>query len=404
MIKKLRLQFILVSMAAIFLVMSAVIMTINFSNFYAIENSTRHNLTELLKRDISDFPGPGEEIPEPSGNPPAIPDELIEENFIYATVKEDGTIQDFVSKFPLNEPECKQLVITYYHRTKNYDKIGSYRYKKAKFGDITKVVIIDVNRNRSQAFISMWGSFVVAGVAYILVLLLILGMSRLVLKVNEKAYHNQKEFITNASHELKTPLTIISTDVEIIEMDYGQSEWTRSIKDQVQNLTFMTNQLVTSARLEEDNASSYPMEEFNITEVVQESIDAFAASLKNRHLVLHTNLEKNVMFNGNRYLINELLFIFFDNALKYCEEHGDVEVVVRKNKNKNKVEISFANTLPKANKIEVDKLFDRFYRDPGNKVSGTGIGLSISKQIVELHKGKIEAVQEGGKIKFIVIL
>ncbi len=404
MIKKLRLQFILVSMAAIFLVMSAVIMTINFSNFYAIENSTRHNLTELLKRDISDFPGPGEEIPEPSGNPRAIPDELIEENFIYATVKEDGTIQDFVSKFPLNEPECKQLVITYYHRTKNYDKIGSYRYKKAKFGDITKVVIIDVNRNRSQAFISMWGSFVVAGVAYILVLLLILGMSRLVLKVNEKAYHNQKEFITNASHELKTPLTIISTDVEIIEMDYGQSEWTRSIKDQVQNLTFMTNQLVTSARLEEDNASSYPMEEFNITEVVQESIDAFAASLKNRHLVLHTNLEKNVMFNGNRYLINELLFIFFDNALKYCEEHGDVEVVVRKNKNKNKVEISFANTLPKANKIEVDKLFDRFYRDPGNKVSGTGIGLSISKQIVELHKGKIEAVQEGGKIKFIVIL
>ena len=250
----------------------------------------------------------------------------------------------------------------------------------------------------------MWGSFVVAGVAYILVLLLILGMSRLVLKVNEKAYHNQKEFITNASHELKTPLTIISTDIEIIEMDHGQSEWTRSIKDQVQNLTLMTNQLVTSARLEEDNVSSYPMEDFNVTEVVQESIDAFAASLKNKHLVLHTNLEKNVMFNGNRYLINELLYIFFDNALKYCEEHGDVEVVVRKNKNKNKVEISFANTLPKGNKIEVDKLFDRFYRDPENKVSGTGIGLSISKQIVELHKGKIEAVQEGGKIKFIVIL
>lgn len=404
MIKKLRLQFILVSMAAIFLVMSAVIMTINFSNFYAIENSTRHNLTELLKRDISDFPGPGEETPEPGENPPAMPDELIEENFIYATVKEDGTIQDFVSKFPLNEPECKQLVITYYHRTKNYEKLGSYRYKKAKFDDITKVVIIDVNRNRSQAFISMWGSFVVAGVAYILVLLLILGMSRIILRVNEKAYHNQKEFITNASHELKTPLTIISTDVEIIEMDYGQSEWTRSIKDQVQNLTLMTNQLVTSARLEEDNASSYPMEEFNVTEVVQESIDAFAASLKNRHLVLHTNLEKNVMFNGNRYLINELLFIFFDNALKYCEEHGDVEVSLKKNKNKNKVEISFGNTLPSDHKIEIDKLFDRFYRDPENKVSGTGIGLSISKQIVELHKGKIEAVQEGGKIKFIVIL
>ena len=402
MIKKLRLQFILVSMIAIFFVMSAVIMTINFSNFLAIENSTRHQLTEVLKKDINDFPGPGGE-PEPGeGTDPKKEDEFIQEDFIYATVKEDGTIQDFVAKFPLNDPECKELVITYYNRTKNYDKIGSYRYKKVKADNLTKIAIIDVYRNRHQAFVSMWGSFVVAIVAYALIFVLILGMSRIVIRVNEKAYKNQKEFITNASHELKTPLTIISTDVEIIEMDHGQSEWTRSIKDQVQNLTTMTNQLVTSARLEEDNTSSYPMEDFNVTEVVQESVDAFAASLKNRHLVLETNLEKNVMFHGNRYLINELLYIFFDNALKYCEEHGDVEVSLKKNKNK--VEISFGNTLPKGQNVEVDKLFDRFYRDPENKVSGTGIGLSISKQIVELHKGKIEAVQEDGKIKFIVIL
>ena len=403
MIKKLRLQFILVSMAAIFLVMSAIIMTINFSNFYAIENSTRGLLTEILNTDINKYPGVDGLPPEPGQEHPKNYEKIQEENFIYAYVNEEGNVDKIVYKFR-PDFDCEALILDYYARTKNYDKLGSYRYKKAKVDNITKIAVIDVNRNRSQAFISMWGSFIVAGVGYSLILLLILGMSRLVLKVNEKAYHNQKEFITNASHELKTPLTIISTDIEIIEMDHGQSEWTRSIKDQVQNLTLMTNQLVTSARLEEDNTSSYPMEVFNVTEVAQESVDAFAASLKNKHLVLHTKLEKDVMLNGNRYLINELLYIFFDNALKYCEEHGDVEVVVRKNKNKNKVEISFANTLPKANKIEVDKLFDRFYRDPENKVSGTGIGLSISKQIVELHKGKIEAVQEGGKIKFIVIL
>ena len=144
------------------------------------------------------------------------------------------------------------------------------------------------------------------------------------------------------------------------------------------------------------------MEDFDVTDVIQESIDAFAASLKSKHLTLQTKLEEDVILNGNKYLINELLYIFFDNALKYCEEYG--EVVVTLKKNKNKVEIAFANTLPASNKVEVDKLFDRFYRDPENKVSGTGIGLSISKQIVELHKGKIEAVQEGGKIKFIVTL
>ncbi|MBO4856384.1 MAG: HAMP domain-containing histidine kinase [Bacilli bacterium] len=402
MIKKLRLQFILISMISIFFVMSAVIMTINFSNFYAIENSTRHQLTEVLKRDINDFPGPGGEPNPGEGTDPKKTDEFIQEDFIYATVAEDGTIQDFVAKFPLNDQECKELIITYYNRTKNYDKIGSYRYKKAKVDSLTKIAIIDVYRNRHQAFVSMYGSFVVAVVAYALIFVLILVMSRIVLRVNEKAYKNQKEFITNASHELKTPLTIISTDVEIIEMDHGQSEWTKSIKDQIQNLTQMTNQLVTSARLEEDNTSSYEMDNFNISEVAEESIEAFAASFKSKHLVLTQHIEKNVMLYGNRYLINELFYIFFDNALKYCEEHGDFDVTLKKNKKQ--VEITFANTLPKDNEINVDQLFERFYRDPKAKVAGTGIGLSISKQIVELHKGKIQAVQEGDKIKFIVIL
>ena len=389
-------------MISIFFVMSAVIMTINFSNFYAIENSTRHQLTEVLKRDINDFPGPGGEPNPGEGAEPKKTDEFIQEDFIYATVAEDGTIQDFVAKFPLNDQECKELIITYYNRTKNYDKIGSYRYKKAKVDSLTKIAIIDVYRNRHQAFVSMYGSFVVAVVAYALIFVLILVMSRIVLRVNEKAYKNQKEFITNASHELKTPLTIISTDVEIIEMDHGQSEWTKSIKDQIQNLTQMTNQLVTSARLEEDNTSSYEMDNFNISEVAEESIEAFAASFKSKHLVLTQHIEKNVMLYGNRYLINELFYIFFDNALKYCEEHGDFDVTLKKNKKQ--VEITFANTLPKDNEINVDQLFERFYRDPKAKVAGTGIGLSISKQIVELHKGKIQAVQEGDKIKFIVIL
>ena len=106
--------------------------------------------------------------------------------------------------------------------------------------------------------------------------------------------------------------------------------------------------------------------------------------------------------NGNKYLINELFYIFFDNALKYTNSKGVLEVSLKKNKGK--VEITFANTLPEGSKIQVDQLFDRFYRDPNSNVSGTGIGLAISKQIVELHKGRIEAVQDGNKIKFIVIL
>ena len=396
-------------MISIFFVMSAIIMTINFSNFYVIEKTTRKNLSTLLtEEEVYPYDSYTGEITYPPFDPNEEedePDDRFRPEAYFIVVFDEGGNAISANKHIVNwdiKTKCIPLAKRYLDSSANYGKHLNYRYKKAKEGNNTKIVVIDINIKRNEAFVYMWGSFVVGGVGYLLFLLLILGMSRIVLRVNEKAYQNQKEFITNASHELKTPLTIISTDIEIIEMDHGQSEWTKSIKDQVANLTLMTNQLVTSARLEEGNETSYPMEDFNLTEVVNESIEAFAASLKSKHLVLHTKVEKNINYNGNRYLITELLYIFFDNALKYCEEHGDVEVILKKNKNK--IEISFGNTLQKNNNIEVDKLFDRFYRDPENKISGTGIGLSISKQIVELHKGKIQAVQEDGKIKFIVIL
>ena len=403
MIKKLRIKFILISMFSILFVLTATLAAINISNFIAINNSANRNIQLVLERGLDDGPG-GISDPEP-GEETLPPDEtLMHENYFVVVFNENSEIvnSNYIHIFSLTNEECEATAREILSYKRNSGRKHDLKYKKVVEGNNTKVAVIDLYQHLNQARISVWGSLIVGLAAYLVILALILISSRLVIRPSEISYAKQKEFITNASHELKTPLTIISTDVEIIEMDHGQSEWTQSIKDQVSNLTQMTNQLVTSARLEEDSASSYPMEEFNVTEVIEESIEAFAASLKNKNLSLSTKLEKDVKLNGNKYLINELLYIFFDNALKYCGENGDVEVSLKRNKGK--VEICFANTLPEGNKVEVDKLFDRFYRDPNSKVSGTGIGLAISKQIVELHKGRIEAIQDGNKIKFIVIL
>ena len=390
-------------MFSILFVLTATLAAINISNFIAINNSVNRNIQLVLERGLDDGPG-GIPDPEP-GEESLPPDEtLMHENYFVVVFDENSEIveSNYIHIFSMTNEECETMAKEILGYKRHSGRRHDLKYKKVKEGNNTKVAVIDLYQHLNQARISVWGSLIVGVAAYLVILALILISSRLVIRPSEISYAKQKEFITNASHELTTPLTIISTDVEIIEMDHGQSEWTQSIKDQVLNLTQMTNQLVTSARLEEDNASSYPMEEFNVTEVVQESIEAFAASLKNKNLSLNTKLEKDVKLNGNKYLINELLYIFFDNALKYCGENGDVEVSLKRNKGK--VEICFANTLPEGNKVEVDKLFDRFYRDQNSKVSGTGIGLAISKQIVELHKGRIEAIQDGNKIKFIVIL
>lgn len=403
MIKKLRIKFILISMFSILFVLTATLAAINISNFIAINNSANRNIQLVIERGLDDGPG-GISDPEP-GEESLPPDEtLMHENYFVVVFDENSEIveSNYIHIFSMTNEECETVAREILGYKNNSGRRHDLKYKKVKEVNNTKVAVVDLYQHLNQARISVWGSLIVGLAAYLVILALILISSRLVIRPSEISYEKQKEFITNASHELKTPLTIISTDVEIIEMDHGQSEWTQSIKDQVLNLTQMTNQLVTSARLEEDNASSYQMEEFNVTEVVQESIEAFAASLKNKNLSLSTKLEKDVKLNGNKYLINELLYIFFDNALKYCGENGDVEVSLKRNKGK--VEICFANTLPEGNKVEVDKLFDRFYRDQNSKVSGTGIGLAISKQIVELHKGRIEAIQDGNKIEFIVIL
>ncbi len=402
MIKKIRIKFILISMFSILFVLSATLAAINISNFVAIDNSSNRNIQLVIEHGLNE--GPVTPDPESEEQPLPPDSRMMRENYFVVLFNENSEIvqSNYIHIFSMTNEECESLareILTY---KKNSGRRYDMKYKKVVEGNNTKVAVIDLYQHLHQARISVWGSIIVGVAAYLVILALILISSRLVIRPTEITYQKQKEFITNASHELKTPLTIISTDVEIIEMDHGQSEWTQSIKDQVLNLTQMTNQLVTSARLEEDQVMNYPMEDFNLTEVVQESADAFGASLKSKNLGLEIKVEPDVMLNGNKYLINELLYIFFDNALKYCEENGSVEVSLRRNKNK--AEICFANSLPEGSKIEVDKLFDRFYRDPNSKVTGTGIGLAISKQIVELHKGKIEAVQDGNKIKFIVIL
>lgn len=416
MIKKLRIKFILVSMLSILFVLVATMAAINVSNFIAIGNSAKNTINLVLENGFED--GPNEE-PQPFDpntttnngvlaaptEPPAKPDErLLSELFFCVLFNENGEVEDqnYMHMFSLTNEECESMARDILAKKKASGSIDDYRYKKVLVDGKTKVAVVDVHHHIEQAVLALWASIIVAASAYTVLFVLIFFASKAVLKPSEDSYKKQKMFITNASHELKTPLTVISTDVEIIEMDHGESEWTKSIKDQVMLLTTMTNQLVTSARLEE-GSDNYTKELFSLSEVAVESVEAFEPSFKNKGLTFHDEIEEGVMMEGNRYLINELFYIFFDNAMKYTKEGGDISVIVKRNKSNNKIEITFSNDVEEDNTVNVDQLFERFYRDPNTKVTGSGIGLSIYKQIVDLHKGKVNAKIENGKIYFFVI-
>ena len=126
----------------------------------------------------------------------------------------------------------------------------------------TYVAFLDTSE-RTHAFNNFFmSSMIIAGISYTVLAILMILSSKLVFRTTEESYKKQKAFITNASHELKTPLTIISTDLELVEMDHGKSEWTESIHDQVIRLNTMTKQLVTLSKLDEGNSNNYPFAEF----------------------------------------------------------------------------------------------------------------------------------------------
>ena len=438
MIRKLRLRFILAALVSILFVLSATIAAINVSNYLKVERETKESLDSVIEyghqsRLMSysgnwggqygggQFGGQGQQDPSRRN-----PD--LNEQYFFTVFDESGSIEyyDYSHIAPGDsDVELRQLMsMKIYASGEVEGSVGQLRFKRVDTDDtvdrvtgmtytpegmqptteeievkLTFVAFLDTSEryhNFNNFFVS---SMVIAAISYTVLAILIILSSKLVFRTSEESYKKQKAFITNASHELKTPLTIISTDLELIEMDHGKTEWTESIHDQVLRLNTMTKQLVTLSRLDEANLDNYPFAVFSLTDLANESIEAFAPTYKNRELTFKHEVGLDIDIKANKYLINELFYIFLDNALKYAKDKGEVTLIVRKNANK-KVDIIFSNDV-EDDEMDTNLLFERFYRSPkSSSKEGSGIGLSIAKEIIELHKGKVNVSVKDGKIYF----
>ena len=446
MIKKLRLRFIISALLSIFIVLAATIAAINISNYLKSDKETNHLLDQVveserqsMRRQYSGYMGEGGMGGQGGGS-------FDNEGHYFKESdpgKDDPRGQYFVTVYGTEgnvwytnyhiisaDKEANQKMSEQvYNGTETSGKMGSFRFKKVYAKDVVKyqtymmgmgsptpteaeatieatyVAFVDTRETMHAVSNFVVSSIIVAAVSYTVLAALIIISSHFIFKTSEESYRKQKAFITNASHELKTPLTIINTDVEILKMDNGENEWTDSICDQVRRLTMMTNQLVTLSKLDEGNLNNYPFTLFSLSKLAKESADAFAPTYEKNGFIFNNGIDENIDYKGNQYLINELFYIFLDNALKYTSAKGEIDFKVKKN-NKNRIEILFSNHTDD-NEVDVDQLFERFYRSPhsnNNKKEGSGIGLSIAKEIIDLHKGKVSVSLKEGKIYFNIIL
>ena len=238
-----------------------------------------------------------------------------------------------------------------------------------------------------------------------IVFLLVCFFSKAVTKPMAESYEKQKRFITDASHEIKTPLTIIDANTEILEMTHGENEWTESIRKQIGRLTSLTEKLVFLSRMDEEN-SKLEMEVFNISDAITDTAMPFKAVAAAKGKTLEINVLSDISYCGNETTIRQIVSLLLDNAVKYSSENSLIKVDFCVS-GKSKV-LTVWNSVDKIEQGKLDYLFERFYRidkSRNSKTGGFGIGLSVVQAIVTAHKGKISAKSEDGKsITFVITL
>lgn len=230
-------------------------------------------------------------------------------------------------------------------------------------------------------------------------------LSNWAIKPVKTAFENQKQFISDASHELKTPLTIISTNVDVLENEIGKNKRLEDIKSQTNRMNLLIKELLSLAKTDEGKAD-LEFKNFNVSQAILNSSLEFESRAFEEGKNLEIEVKENIFYKGNEDKIKQLCSILIDNAIKHSQDNGDIKV--RFKKESSKLHFSVYNTGTGIPESEREKVFERFYRSDSSRsrdTGGYGLGLSIAKSIVEIHRGKIYITGEYGSwIQFNVIL
>ncbi len=281
--------------------------------------------------------------------------------------------------------------------------IGDYRYKIYGNVDTTSIVFVSGISAKENNRNFMFGTLSVFAICSVVIIFLIILISKRAVKPSAESYEKQKQFITNANHELKTPLTLIHANLDILESELGDSEWLSDIRDEATIMSKLVNQMVLLARMDEDG-TNLDFKEFNLSDAVYETLSFFSPIIEKSGKHLITNIPSSINYYGDEASMRQIVSILIDNALKYCDSDGGIEITLTGGKHPLLV---VENSYIAVQNIDIERLFDRFYRADKARTYGTGfgIGLSMAKAIVEKHHGSIVAYNiENKKIGFKVKL
>lgn len=396
MLKKMRWRFIGAAMAAFTAVVLTILCFVNFWNYISVTRQQDETLERLLEVDQENVHVPSGEFTPPFENmgrySPEVPYMI---RFFSVHLAEDGTVarinQNYIASISEADAEQYAQAVLVGEKSRGYE--NGYRYLVCAAEHETVILFLNSERELQTIRTLLWIALAIAGTSLVIVFGLIITFSKRAIAPYMRNMEAQKQFITNASHELKTPLTAISTSADVLAIEHKDDEWVKNIQTQANRLSKLIGNLVTLSRLDEENP--FPVRiEFSLSDALWEIGEPFASLARARGKQYTQSIADNLYAYGDRSAIQQTISILLDNALKYSPDGGSISLTARHSGKR--AEITVSNIVDAAQCTDTARLFDRFYRadeSHSNTVSGTGIGLSIAKATVQAHGGKIFAKQ-----------
>lgn len=281
-----------------------------------------------------------------------------------------------------------------------------YAYRKTAASDgKTLIVVLDCTRTFSSLRIVQSSSLSFGLLCTALYVAILTVLSGRVVAPFIRNMENQRRFITNAGHELKTPLAIISANTEVIEMMNGKTEWTDSIHAQVKRLSGLVGDLIFLAKIGEQQ--DIVLTEVDFSGAAAEAAAAFGPLAAREEKKLSAEIAPDVTVMAEEQSLRELVNILLDNAVKYCDDGGDILIRLSRSKKKRGAVLEVSNPYADGGHTDYSRFFERFYRGDASHSSekqGYGIGLSMAQELVKLFDGNISVSYRGGRIYFTVSL
>lgn len=407
MLKKIQRRFILAAMAAFGVVMLVLIVGINGANYYRTTSMQDHQAEGLLEHERRIFEHPRTPPPPIKEIPGGGPEAEFTTRFFAVHCDTDGSIKamsrDYISS--VDDKTAREYTQAVLSKGKERGYYGDYRYLVRE--DASGVIVLFLNVAVPLQFMRslLLVSLVIGCVSLFLVFVLVVLFSRRAIRPYVQNMERQKRFITDAGHELKTPITSIATSADIAAMEHEGDEWIANIQKQTASLANLVGELVALSRLDEE--MPFPEKSrFSLSEAAWETTEPFAVLAKANGKTYSQKIEENLTLFGDRNSIQQMISILLDNAVRYSDKEGVIRLDIYRRRGRICVEVF--NTCNLADISDLDRMFDRFYRMDESRsklTGGTGIGLSMVKAIVEAHGGRVRVKSPDGKtICFRIVL